>query len=153
VQSVRNEIAMSILDISMIVFIIMESANVCILYFAPDLKMGNGVAAFNEWEKSKESKHSHLFAEYMTYWVAGTKLIFIVLLLVILFTGSETTKIFSVGAMILSIVTYFWKLHPIIKVLDSQGEITPKGYSKTLAVMISFFLVMFSAALILYFIL
>ena len=86
----------------------------------------------------------------MAYWVAGVKLIFIFLLIVILFTGTETTKMFAVIAIILSIATYFFKLHPIIKKLDSMGKITPKGYSKTLGYMISSFLIMFSLALIIY---
>lgn len=144
---------MNILDIAMIIFIVMETANVCILYFAPDSRLGNGVAIFDHWEESKKDEPTHLFARYMTYWVAGTKLIFIVLLLVILITGTDTTKIFGVVAMILSIATYFWKLHPIIKKLDAMGKITPKGYSKALGYMITGFLVMFTAAFALYFIL
>lgn len=55
--------------------------------------------------------------------------------------------------MILSISTYFWKLHPIIKKLDKNGKITPKGYSKVLGYMIGGFLCMFSLALILHFVL
>lgn len=144
---------MNILDIAIIIFIIMEFANVCILYFTPDSRLGNGVAVFNEWENSKKNEDAHLFARYMTYWVAGTKLIFIVLLLVILFTGSQLTKICGVGVMILSIATYFWKLHPIIKQLDQKGQITPKGYSKVLGYMILGFLLMFSVAFVLYFVL
>ena len=91
-----------------------------------------------------------LFAHYMAYWVAGVKLIFIFLLLVILFTASVTTKMWAVIAMILSIAAYFWKLHPIIKKLDKIGKITPKGYSKTLGYMIGGFLLMFSTALIIH---
>ncbi len=139
---------MNILDIAMIIFVIMETANVCILYFAPDSRLGNGVAVFDEWENSKRDDNTHLFARYMANWVAGTKLIFIVLLLVVLFTGSETTKTFAVVVMILSIATYFWRLHPIVKRLDASGKITPKGYSKALGFMISGFLAMFSCALI-----
>ena len=52
--------------------------------------------------------------------------------------------------MIISIATYFWKLHSIIKKLDSLNKINPKGYSKTLGLMIGGFLLMFSTALILY---
>lgn len=141
---------MNILDIAIIVFVIMETANVCILYFVPDSRLGNGVAVFDEWENSKKDEGTHLFAQYMTNWVAGTKLIFIVLLLVILFTGSETSKVFGVGAMILSIATYYWRLNPIIKKLDAKNKITPKGYSKTLKLMITGFLLMFSIALIMY---
>lgn len=143
---------MSILDIAIIIFVTLESLNIGILYFAPDSKLGNGVAIFDQWEKSKEDENEHLFTKYMTYWVAGTKLIFVVLLLVILITGSESTKLYGVIVMIFSIATYFWKLHPIIKKLDAQGEITPKGYSKTLGMMITSFLLMFLGALIVYFI-
>ncbi len=143
---------MNILDIAMIIFIVMESANVAILYFAPDSRLGNGVAVFNEWEDSKVDENAHLFASYMTNWVAGVKLIFIFLLAVILVTGNDLTKIWGVVAMILSIATYFWRLHPIIKKLDAAGKITPKGYSKALGGMIAGFLIMFTGALVLYFI-
>jgi len=139
---------MSFLDISIIVFVIMETANVCILFFAPNSRKGNGVAAFNHWESSKNDESAHLFACYMTNWVAGTKLIFILLLIVILLTAGEWTKFFSVLVMIVSIATYYWRLHPIIKRLDQKGEITPKGYSKTLGLMIAFFLIMFAISLI-----
>ncbi len=144
---------MNILDISIIVFVIMETANVCILYFAPDSRLGNGVAVFDEWENAKKDENMHLFASYMTSWVAGTKLIFIVLLLVVLFVGNELTKIFAVLAMILSIASYFWKLHPTMKKLDENGHITPKGYTKALDGMIIGFMSMFSIAFALYFIL
>ena len=143
---------MDILSISIIIFCIMELGNVLILYFMPDSKLGNGVAVFNSWQDVKKDNTLDLFAHYMAYWVAGVKLIFIFLLIVVLLTGTELTKIWAVIAMILSIATYFWKLHPIIKELDNMNKITPKGYSKTLGVMISGFLLMFSLSLILYFI-
>lgn len=139
-----------ILDIAIIIFCIMELGNVLILYFKPDSKLGKGVAVFDAWKDVKEDKNLDLFVHYMAYWVAGVKLIFIFLLLVVLLTGNETTKIWAVVAMIISIATYFWKLHPIIKKLDSLNKISPKGYSKTLGLMISGFLLMFSTALILY---
>ena len=139
-----------ILDIAIIIFCIMELGNVLILYFKPDSKLGNGVAIFDAWKDVKENKNLDLFAHYVAYLVAGVKLIFIFLLLVVLLTGNETTKIWAVVAMIISIATYFWKLHPIIKKLDSLNKISPKGYSKTLGLMISGFLLMFSTALILY---
>lgn len=90
-----------ILDIAIIIFCIMELGNVLILYFKPDSKFGNGVAVFDAWRDVKEDKNLDLFAHYMAYWVAGIKLIFILL------TGNETTKIWSVVAMIISIATYF----------------------------------------------
>ena len=130
----------------------MELGNVLILYFMPDSRLGNGVAVFDSWNYVKEDKTLNLFSHYMAYWVAGVKLIFIFLLVVVLLTGTETTRVWAVVAMILSIATYFWKLHPIIKKLDKMGKITPKGYSKTLGLMITVFLIMFSLSLIIYFI-
>lgn len=140
-----------ILDLAILVFILMESANVCILYWFPDSKLGNGVAVFNPWFQAKENPESNLFAQYMANWVAGTKLIFIVLLAVILLVGDATMKVWAVAVMILSIATYFWRLHPIIKRLDAMGAITPKGYSKALFAMIAGFIAMFSLALVAYF--
>ena len=45
----------------------------------------------------------------------------------------------SLIALIASIATFYWKLYPIIKKMDNSGQITPEGYSKTLAMMISIF--------------
>lgn len=142
---------MDILTIAIIIFCIMEFGNVMILYFKPNSRLGNGVAVFDNWFDSQKDENMSLFAHYMAYWVAGVKLIFIFLLLVIALFGNEMTKIFAVIAMILSISTYFFRLHPIIKKLDQNGKITPKGYSKTLGYMITGFLVMFSVAFIIYF--
>ena len=130
----------------------MELGNVLILYFMPDLKLGNGVAVFDSQNEVKEDKVLNLFSHYMAYWVVGVKLIFIFLLIVVLLTGTETTRVWAVVAIILSIATYFWRLHPIIKELDKMEKITPKGYSKTLGLMITEFLIMFSLSLIIYFI-
>lgn len=138
---------MSILSIAILVFIIMESANVAILYFWPGSQLGNGVGVFNAFHNS-ESEEQKLFTSYLVNWVAGVKLIFIFLLAVILLIGTEQVKLLAVVAMILSIATYFWRLHPTIKKLDAMGCITPKGYSKALGWMIAGFMLMFTAALI-----
>lgn len=140
---------MDILSIAILIFIIMESANVAILYFWPGSQIGNGVGVFNAFHNS-ESEEQKLLASYLVNWVAGVKLIFIFLLAVILVTGTEAVRIGAVVAMILSIATYFWRLHPTIKKLDAMGCITPKGYSKALGWMIAGFMVMFTLALILH---
>ncbi len=143
---------MNILSIAIILFVLLETSNVIILYFKPDSKLGNGVAVFNAWESSKKDAEMHEFVKYLVYWVAGTKLIFIVLLIVILLTAGQTTKLLSVIALILSIVSYYWRLHPIIRGLDKRGQITPSGYSKTLGKMIGGFIAVFFLALLLSFI-
>lgn len=138
---------MSILSIAILIFILMESANVAILYFWPGSQLGNGVGVFNAFHNS-ENEEQKLFASYLVNWGAGVKLIFIFLLAVILVLGTEQLRMWAVVAMILSIATYFWRLHPTIKKLDAMGCITPKGYSKALAWMIGGFLLMFTLALV-----
>lgn len=134
---------MNILTIAMTVFICLELMNVAILYFRPGSQKGNGIGVFNAWEKSKENEEVHQLMRYLVYWVAGTKLIFIALLIVIIVTGSWTTQLFAVGALILSILSFFWKLFPIIKQLDNKNQISPKGYSTTLGIMIGVFVLAF----------
>ena len=138
---------MDILSIAILIFIIMESANVAILYFWPGSRLGNGVAVFNAYFHPG-SEEQRLFTSYLVNWVAGVKLIFIFLLAVILAIGTEQIKLWAVVAIILSIATYFWRLHPTIKKLDAMGCITPKGYSKALGWMVAGFLIMFTLALV-----
>ncbi len=143
---------MNILDIAIMAFVLMEVSNVIILYFFPSFKYGNGVAVFNNLTPYVTDKNLSLFARYMINWVAGTKLIFIMLLLVILLTGAEDIKVYSLIVMILSIATYFVGLHPIMKKLDENNMITPRGYSKTLFINILIIIIVFLSALISYFI-
>ena len=138
---------MTILSIAIILFILLESLNVLTLYFNPGSRMGNGLGVFNAWEKSKSDPEMHQFVRYLVFWVAGAKLIFIALLIVILLTTGESTQLLTVVAMIASILSFFWRLFPIIKSLDEEGQISPPGYSKTLGMMIAGFVGMFAIAL------
>ncbi|MFQ5436076.1 MAG: hypothetical protein ACE5FD_14475, partial [Anaerolineae bacterium] len=110
-------------------------------------QLGNGVGVFNAWEKSKSDPEMHQFVRYLVFWVAGTKLIFIALLIVILFTANESTKLWTAAAMIASIASFFWRLFPMTRSMDNEGHISPPGYSKTLGVMIAGFIGMFAIAL------
>lgn len=141
---------MHILSIAIIIFVVLEISNVVMLYFMSGTKRGNGLGVFNAYEQSKDHPEIHALIKYLINWIAGTKLIFIALLIVILCTGSNITKILSALALILSILTFFWRLYPAIKKLDKADQITPKGYSKTLAYMIVGFIAMFTLALVLY---
>lgn len=140
---------MSVLSAVIIIFCLMEITNVIILYSKPNFKYGNGIGCFKFYEESKKDENTHLFVRYMINWVAGTKLIFILLLLLIALFGTETLKLYGVLLMILSISTYYFKLHPIIKKLDENNQINPKGYSNKLIVMITTFIIMFSIAALL----
>ena len=141
---------MNILSIAIIVFLVLETSNVLMLYFTPGTRRGNGLGVFNAYEKSKEDPEVHALVKYLINWVAGTKIIFIALLIVILFTGDNKTKLYSVVALIMTILSYFWRLHPIIKNMDSRGQITPKGYSRTLGIMIIGFMATFAVSMIVY---
>jgi len=138
---------MNILSIAIVIFILLESLNVLTLYFNPGSQMGNGIGVFNAWEKSKADPEMHQFVRYLVYWVAGTKLIFIALLLVILFTAGQSTQTLTVVAMIASISSFFWRLFPIVRSEDKAGHITPSGYSRTLGLMIAGFIGLFAIAL------
>jgi len=139
---------MNLLSIAITAFIVLESLNVIILYFTPTSKKGNGVGVFNAYEKSKEIPEVHNFIKYLINWIAGTKIIFIFLLIIILFTGNSTTIFYSGIALILSISTFFWKLYPLIKIMDKDNQLAPKGYSRTLGLMILTFIVIFIIAVI-----
>ncbi len=141
---------MDILSIAIIVFLVLETSNVIMLYFTPGTRMGNGMGVFDAYEKSKKDPEVYALLKYLINWVAGTKIIFIALLIVILIIGDSTTKLYSVIALILTILTYFWRLHPTIKNMDTRGQITPKGYSKTLAIMIVSFMSIFAVAMIVF---
>lgn len=144
---------MNFLSIAIAIFVVLELLNVFMLYFMPGTKRGNGMGVFNAYEKSKSDPDIHALVRYLINWVAGTKLIFIGLLSVILFTGDDTSKILSAAVLILSILTFFWRLYPAIRLMDEGNQLTPRGYSGTLARMIAGFIGLFIAALVLFFIL
>jgi len=138
---------MSILSIAIIIFMVLETLNVITLYFFPGSKLANGIGVFKAWEKSKSDPETHLLIRYLVNWVAGTKLIFVALLFVILTTGGLETQLFTMVAMIVSISSFFWRLFPLIKRSDANDGISPKGYSTTLSWMIIGFMGIFSIAL------
>ncbi len=131
-------------------FILLELSNVLMLYFTPGTKRGNGMGVFNAWEKSKKDNEIHELMRYLVFWVAGTKLIFITLIIVIIIFGDWRTQLFATIALVLSILSFYWKLFPIIKKMDAKDQIDPKGYSKTLGIMIGAFVLVFLAAILVY---
>jgi len=140
---------MIILKIIIIAFLIMEFVNVVALYFMKDSKRFNSIGVFNAWEKSKSDPEMHNFVKYLTNWVAGTKLIFIALLIVIIVTAEIHTIVLIGIAMVCSIATFFWKLYPLIRKMDKASQITPNNYSKLLFVMILSFIAVFIVGIIL----
>ena len=139
---------MNIITFITIGFLVLEAANVITLYFFPESKYANGIGVFKAWEKSKADPEIHNFIRYLVNWVAGTKLIFILLLIVILLTGNHQTLVFSSIAMVISIASFFWRLFPLIHQMDQDEQIDPRNYSTALGWMIAAFIVIFLSALI-----
>ena len=139
---------MNAITIVTIGFLLLEATNVLTLYFFPGSKYTNGVGVFKAWEKSKQDPELHDFVKYMVNWVAGTKLIFILLLIVILATASNQTLSLTCVAMVISIASFFWRLFPLIRKLDRENQIEPKNYSSVLGWMILAFIVLFLTALV-----
>ena len=139
---------MLILSIVLVAFLVLELLNVLLLYLTPGSRRGNAMGVFKAYEKAKEDPEVGALVNYLINWVAGTKLIFIVLLIGIVIAGNLATKFFSVVALIFSILTFFSRLYPTIKTMDEQGQITPHGYSRTLGIMIGSFVGVFAAAAI-----
>lgn len=134
---------MLISKIFIVIFLLLEALNVLTLYFAPASKYANGVGIFNAWEKSKADPEVHNLLKYLVNWVAGTKLIFIMLLIVIVWKADEEMLLYTNIAMVLSIASFFWRLFPLIRQMDAENQISPKGYSKTLGWMILAFITIF----------
>ena len=134
---------MNILQIGILVFAIIETGNILMLYFMPGSRMGNGVGVFNAWAEAQDDDKMRPFVTYLVNWVAGAKLIFIMMAIVVIIFGNYLTQLFTVVALILSILSFYWRLFPAIKKMDKDGEITPKGYSRTLGYMITGFIIGF----------
>ena len=137
---------MNLITIVIIAFLILEATNVVALYFFPDSKLANSVGVFKAWEKSKGDPEIHNFVKYLVNWVAGTKLIFILLLIVILYTADDKTLLLTSAALVLSIASFFWRLFPLIRLMDRDDQIDPKNYSSVLGWMILAFVLVFLGA-------
>jgi hypothetical protein len=139
---------MTFIKIVTITFLILEMTNVITLYFFPGSKYANGVGIFIAWEKSKEYPEIHQFIQYLVNWVAGTKLIFILLLIVILYIAEGQELVIMGIAMAISISSFFWRLFPLIRKMDKKDQIEPKNYSKILAGMILIMVLFFIIAIL-----
>ncbi|MBT3315256.1 MAG: hypothetical protein HN390_11665 [Anaerolineae bacterium] len=139
---------MTFVKIVILGFILLELANVLMLYFAPGSKMANAVGVFTAWEKSKQYPELHDFIRYLVSWVAGAKLIFLLLLIVIVIFADISTQRMSLLALAIATLSFFWRLFPLIKKMDKRGEIEPKNYSVVLGVMIFVFIAVFLIAII-----
>lgn len=140
---------MDILSITIIAFILLELGNVLTLYFIPSLKQSNGIGIFNAWERSKQDAEMHDFVKYLTLWVAGSKLIFIGLLLVVLVFADPITKWWAGIAVVLSIPVFYLRMFPIVRSMSRKSQISPRWYSTYLGFVILGFTAAFVISLVL----
>ena len=137
------------LTVAIGLFGLLELMNVAVLYFMPGSRKANGVGVFVAWEKSKADPELHQFVRYLVYWVAGTKLIFLALLAVVLVLGSDQAKAAAAAVLALSIAVFFWRMFPLARRMDAAGQMQPSGYSKVLGVMIGVMVVVFAVVAVL----
>lgn len=137
----------TVLRILVSVFLVLETLNVAVLYAAPGSRRANAVGVFDGWAVSTQDSDLHDFVRYLVFWVAGTKVIFIALWLVILLVGDATTQLWASIVMVPAIATFYWRLFPLIRRLDARGQIRPAGYSTALGWMIAGFIAAFVIAI------
>ena len=134
------------IKIVLLVFIGLELSNVVALYFFPGAKMANAVGVFSAWEKSKKDPEIHNFVRYLVYWVAGAKLIFLLLLGLIVAFADLNMQRLTLSALALATASFFWRMFPLVRKMDGQGNMKPKGYSLVLGGMILALIVLFILA-------
>ncbi len=132
-------------------FIILELSNVLVMYFFNETTIANGVGVFKNFIEQEDQGTKDLI-RYLIYWVAGTKLIFMSLLLVIIIFGDQTMKQAAVLVLSASVGIFYLKMYPLVKKIELDGGITTKNYSRNLAIIIFIFILVFIGSFILSFI-
>jgi hypothetical protein len=135
---------MVVLTGAMVLFATLELMNVAALYLMPGSRKANGVGVFAAWERSKADPEVHSLVRYLVLWVAGTKLIFLALLAVIIVMGSDEAKTAASAVLAVSIAVFFWRMFPLARRIDAAGQMLPTGYSRVLGVMIGVMVAVFA---------
>lgn len=130
--------------IVLLAFIVLEFSNVVALYFFPGSKRANAVGVFSAWEKSKQIPEVHDLMRYLAYWVAGAKLIFLLLLGLIVAFADLNLQRLSLVALALATLTFYWRLFPLARKMDREGHVQPKNYSIVLGGMILALIILFA---------
>ncbi len=123
---------MTFLIIVMIGFLLLEVSNVFVLFITPDSRQVHGMGMFPAWQKSKSDPDVHNLMRYLTIWVAGSKLILVALLIVILAWGGKQLLPIAGFAMAISMLPFYFGLFPTMKRIDERYQVEPKGFSMRL---------------------
>ena len=124
---------MTFLTIVVIGFLLLEISNVFILFFMPDSRFVHGMGMFPAWEKSKAHPDIHNLMKYLVIWVAGSKLVLIGLLILVLVWGDARLLTFAGFALALSMLPFYVGLFPAMRTIDNADGVEPKGFSARLA--------------------
>ncbi len=135
--------------IVLLAFVFLEFSNVLAMYFAPGSRYANAVGVFTAWEKSKQHPEIHEFVKYLVNWVAGAKLIFLLLLVLIVFFADLALQRLSLFALAVATASFYWRLFPLIRKMAKNNQVTPQNYSTVLGIMILVFIVFFLVAAVL----
>ena len=137
-----------LIKITLLIFILLEFSNVASLYFFPGSKRANAMGVFSAWEKSKQYPEIHDLVRYLVYWVAGAKLIFLLLLGLIVAFADLSLQRLSLVALALATLTFFWRLFPLARKMDREGQLQPQKYSLVLGGLIMALIILFTLAAI-----
>ena len=127
---------MNAIQVTLLVFVIIETLSMLELYFLKDQPMFNGVGIFSGWEKSKADPDVHALVRYLVNWLAGVKMIVVGLVLVLVFMVPEMTTLLGAVALVIAVSSFYWRLRPMLRAADAAGQITPRGHAKRLSVML-----------------
>jgi hypothetical protein len=127
---------MNTLQIFLLTFVVIETLNMLELYFMQDQCVFNGISCFSAWNKTRDDPEVHELIRYLVNWVAGMKLIVIALILVFVFYAPEATLIAASLALVITIGSFFWRMFPMLRWMDDNGYVSPRGKSRMLTVMI-----------------
>ena len=120
---------MTFLIIVIIGFLLLEISNVIVLFFIPDSKQVHGMGMFPAWEKSKSDPDVHSLMRYLAIWVAGSKLIIVALLIVLLIWGNKQLITLGGFALVISMSPFYFGLFPAMQKIDKNNQVDPKGFS------------------------
>jgi len=137
---------MTIIKTVLLVFILLEFSNVVALYFFPGSRRANAVGFFSAWEQSKQFPEIHDLMRYLVFWVAGAKLIFLFLLVLIVAFADLNLQRWSLMALALATVSFYWRMFPLARKMDRDGQIKLKNYSLVLGGMILALILLFVLA-------
>ena len=127
---------MTLLDIALIIFVVLETLNVALLYTMPGSTRDNAVGVFKAFGKTREDPAVAVFVDHLINWLAGSKPIFIVLIIGVLLAGSPEIKVYNGIALVFSIMTFYLRLCLALKRMDQERQLDSRDYSRTLAIMI-----------------